>query len=57
MFEDSHCTFLDDSNRMLGKGGFGFVFEGELRSKVYSNLILFRYYVESLSRNLCLCAA
>ena len=34
MFEDSRCTLLDDSNRILGKGGFGFVFEGELRSKV-----------------------
>ena len=34
MFEDCHHTLLDDSNRILGKGGFGFVFEGELRSKV-----------------------
>ena len=34
MFEDGHYTLLADSNRILGKGGFGFVFEGELRSKV-----------------------
>lgn len=36
VFGDDHSasTLLDDSNRLIGKGGFGFLFEGELRSRV-----------------------
>lgn len=46
VFEDSRYTLFDDSNRILGKGGFGFVFEGELRSKVrlYFVYLIASYY-------------